>query len=196
MTVIVAALTKDKGIVMAADREVTCGSQKAHHEQPKLWVSGKYAFGACGNLRTAQVLKHHVTWPKYRPDEDPDWEKFLVTSVVPAIREGVQNRGVVYESNGVQTINANLLIATGDRLAAIYTDGCVLTDVTGRDAVGSGCAQALGALGESGPWKEADVIRAARRSSATAVGVGGPISVVDTKSLTVRTIDDEEAHRA
>lgn len=54
MTVIVAARTKDKGIVLAADRQVTMGMQKAEHDQPKLWVSGSYVFGVAGSFRTAQ----------------------------------------------------------------------------------------------------------------------------------------------
>jgi ATP-dependent protease HslVU (ClpYQ) peptidase subunit len=189
VTVIVAALTKDQGVVMAADRQVTMGARKANHEQPKLWVSGQYAFGACGCLRTAQVLKHHVTWPKFRPDEDKDWEKFLVMSVVPAIYEGVQNRGVMTDSSGVRTLDMMLCIATGEHSAVIYGNGCVIADNTGRSAIGSGSAQALGSLGDKGPWAEADVVTAAHRAAETAVGVDGPISVVDTKTLTVRTAE-------
>lgn len=192
MTVIVAALTKDQGVVMAADRQVTLGWQKAEHEQPKLWVSGQWVFGAAGSLRTAQVLKHHVDWPKYRPDEDTDWEVYLVKTLVPAIRAGVQGHGVLVDNSGRQVLNdGSLIVATGSHMAYIFPDGGVIADSSGRDAIGSGSAQALGALGEKGPWTETGVINAARRASTTAVGVGGPISVVDTKSLTVRTVESE-----
>lgn len=193
MTVIVAAQTKDQGIVLAADRMVSVGSREHEHEQPKLWVSDQYAIGAAGNLRVAQVLKHYVKWPKYRPDEDTDWEKFCVTSIVPAIRKAAEGHGVMVDNSGHQYLSVELLIATGDRQALVSGDGCVFADNTGRGAIGSGCRQALGALGGTGPWTESDVINAARRAGETAQGVGGPISVVDTKTLTVRTLNDAEA---
>lgn len=189
MTVVVAALT-EQGVVMAADRQIHAGWQKQYHEQPKLWVNGKYALGAAGCMRTAQVLKHHVTWPKYRPDEDTDWEAFLVKTLVPAMWQGVKDHGVVKNNNGIDQLNSSLLLAVGDRIAEISGNGCAVTETAGRAAIGSGYAEALGALGTTGPWTEDQVIDAVRRASQTAVGVGGPISIVNTRTLDIRTVDE------
>lgn len=192
MTVIVAALTKDQGIVMAADRLVTNSWQKQYHLTPKLWVADKLTMGAAGSMRTAQVLKYHVDWPKYRPDETDDLETFLVKEAVPAIRAGTKDRGVVKTKDGREDLETDLLLATGSHLAKIGGDGCVLMDSSGRMAIGSGYAEALGRLGDDGPWTEADVVDAVRRAIRQAVGCDGPISVVDTRTLIIRTVGTEE----
>ncbi len=188
MTVIVAALTAEQGIVMAADRLVSAGWEKQYHQVPKLWVADKFVFGASGDKRTAQVIKHHVTWPKYRPDEDTDLEQWLVKSLIPAVRTGVKDQGVIKNDNGVETLGAGFLWATGDHLAEVAGNGCVVVATSGRMAIGSGYAEALGRLGDQGPWTEADVVDAARRAIQSNRDCDGPISVVDTKTLTVRTI--------
>lgn len=174
---------------MAADREVSSGWQKQYHEAPKLWTAEQYAFGASGCMRTAQIIKHFATWPKYRPDEDEDFEKFLVKSIVPAVRAAASGAGVMRSDSGVETLPTTLLLATGARLAEISGNGCVLVENSGRSAIGSGYAEALGRLGTVGPWTEADVVDAARRAIATARGCGGPIAVVNTNDMTIREIE-------
>lgn len=186
MTVIVAARTKDQGVVLAADSVTMAGWQKEFGASAKLWTADGYAFGGAGTKRVIQVVRHHVTWPRWRRDEEPDWEAFLVKSCVPAIREGVKDQGVVKNDSGIETIDAGFLIATGDQLAEISGDGCVLAPTVGRAAIGSGFAEALGYLGDQGPWTEAAVVDAARRALITCGGCAGPIYVTDTVSLTVR----------
>jgi ATP-dependent protease HslVU (ClpYQ) peptidase subunit len=191
MTVIVAALTKDQGVVMAADRLVSAGWEKQYHQAPKLWTTEQFALGAAGDLRAAQVLKHHVTWPKYRPDEDTDLEKWLVKTLFPAVRAGTKDQGVVKNDSGVETLEAGFLWATADLLAEVAGNGCVTVATSGRMAIGSGSAEALGRLGDTGPWTEADVVDAARRAIQSNRGCDGPISIVDTKTLTVRTVEED-----
>lgn len=189
MTVIVAALTKEQGVVMAADRLVSNGWEKQYHQAPKLWVADRFLLGAAGDLRVAQVLKHHVTWPRYRPEEDADLEAWLVKTLVPAVRAGVKDHGVVKTQNGVETLGAGLLWATGDLLTEIDGSGCVVVTTSGRMAIGSGYAEALGRLGTTGPWTQDDVVDAVRRAIQANQGCDGPISVADTKTLTVREVD-------
>jgi hypothetical protein len=184
LTVIVAARTGKNRVTIAADSEVTSGWQKGNVSRPKLWADKGYAFGAAGSLRTAQVIRHHVEWPRYTPD-DGDFETFLIRKVVPEIQFGVASHGVVAKRKGVEVLPCWLVIACGPHLAQIEADYCVIGDPTGRLATGSGYAEALGSLGDEGPWTERDVVEAARRASVTAVGVGGPINVVDTKRLEV-----------
>lgn len=189
MTVIVAAITAESGVVMAADQEVSGGWQKSLKASPKLWVAGQSVIGVAGSLRAAQVLKHHVEWPKYRPDEDDDAEAWLIRRVVPAIRSGVGGHGIVKTDSGVESLGSELIFATGDHLAELDGHYGVLTVAAGRLAIGSGYAEALGRLGDQGPWTEDDVIDAARRATQSARGCGGAISVVDTKTLTIRTVN-------
>lgn len=186
MTVIVAAVTGKNRVTIAADSEVTGGWEKGRVTSPKVWADRGYAFGVAGSLRSAQVLRHHVDWPRWEP-EDGDFEPFLIRQVVPAIRWGIVDHGIVRRKRGSEWFPSYLVIANRDRVATIQEDYCVHGDNLGRLATGSGYAEALGALGDSGPWTEADVVEAARRASVTAIGVGGPISLVDTKARIVRT---------
>lgn len=190
MTVIVAAVTQTDGVVMAADRLITSGWEKRHHSVPKIWITDQFAIGSAGCLRAGQVVKHYAAWPKYRPDEDTDVERFLVKSVVPAIFDGAQGQGVVKEESGIRSLGTSLLLATGDHLAEVSGNGSVVVETSGRMAIGSGYAEALGYLGAVGPWTEDDVVEAVRRAIRTARGCAGPISVVDTRSMQIRTLDD------
>jgi ATP-dependent protease HslVU (ClpYQ) peptidase subunit len=188
MTVVVAAVTGDH-VTIAADRQISAGWLVERHAEPKLWATDNgWAMGAAGCLRTAQVLKHHVTWPKFRPDEDTDLEAFLVKQVVPAIRRGAAGHGVVETDSGIESISAELLIASHNKLAVISGNGCVTSEPCGRMAIGSGYAEALGFLGDGGTWEESDVIDAARRACISAYGVGGPINVVTTATYKVRKV--------
>lgn len=189
MTVIVAATTAE-GVTMAADAQSTQGWRKKYHDQPKLWTRADFAIGAAGCSRTIQVVRHHVAWPKHRPDEDTDWEAWLVTKLVAAIRSGTKDHGVVSNESGIESINAETIVATGSQVAEVGGNGCVLTETCGRAAVGSGSTEALGRLGRAGPWTEADVIDAARRAIQTNMGCSGPISVVNTRDLVIRTVED------
>lgn len=189
MTVIVAALTGD-GVVMACDGETTAGWEKQYRDVPKIWTADQFVLGSAGCVRTAQVVKHHVTWPKYRPAEDDgDFEAYLVKTVVPAIRAGVKDRGVVRAELGIETLHCSLLLAVNGRLAAISGNGCVVSESAGRMAIGSGSGEALGRLGDQGPWTADDVVDAVRRAIQSARGCAGPISVVSTTDLQVRTVN-------
>ena len=188
MTVIAAALTGDH-VTLAADSQASAGWEKAQLDGSKLFTAEKFAIGGAGTLRDIQVLKHQVTWPKYRPDEDKDWEKYLVTVVVPAIRSGCNGHGIVKNDSGVESIAVQIIVAAKDKLATIDSHGGVTIQRVKRGAVGSGYAEALGRLGDKGPWTEADVIDAVRRAAYSARGVGGPITVVNTGDLTIRTVN-------
>jgi hypothetical protein len=189
LTVIVAARTGKNRVTIAADSEVTGAWEKGRVTTPKVWAERGYAFGVAGSLRSAQVLRHHVDWPRWDPSDD--FETHIIRYVVPSIRYGIAEHGIAKRKRGSESFPTHLVIAAGPNLAVIEDDYCVVGSHTGRVATGSGYAEALGALGDRGPWTEGDVVEAARRASVTAVGVGGPISIVDTKRLRVLTqVDD------
>ena len=89
MTVVVAARTAKDGIVIAADSEISDGWLKMQDGYPKVWVDEKhgYIFGACGSVRSAQVVKHHTNWPRpWTGEENESLEGFAVKEVVEAIQ--------------------------------------------------------------------------------------------------------------
>jgi hypothetical protein len=184
VTVIVAARMK-KGVVIAADSLTTSSYEKVYSDRSKLWGVAPFVFGAAGCVRTNQVIRHHTAWPKFRPDEDTDTESFLVKSVVPAIRTGVNGAGVTVTNGGVESLDSELLIAWGDSLAWVAGNGAVGVPLVGRTAIGSGYAEALGYLGDKGPWTIEQVVEAARRATITAYGCDGRIDYVTTLDHTV-----------
>jgi len=188
MTVLAAAITEKDGIVIAADSELSYGAWSKEDGFPsKLWVDKEhgYIFGGCGTLREIQVLQYHVEWPKFRPDEH-ELMKFAVTEIIPNVRTGVEDHGILSKSKGVETLESAFIMAWDKNLIGIYEDFSVVEGINGRIAMGSGYAEAYGALGEKGPWTKDNVIEAARRATLTAQGVGGDIYWVSTKDLVVR----------
>lgn len=183
MTVIVAARTGD-AVTLACDEQTSWGWLKDYTDRPKLWVDGAFVVGGAGSVRAAQVVRHFTTWPKFRPYETT-WERFLVREAVPAIRKGAEGQGVTKSDSGVETIGTTLLVATGRVLAEVSGNGAVSVSRSGRWAIGSGANEALGYLGDTGPWEPAHVIEAARRATLTDAGCSGRILFADTVTLKV-----------
>ena len=199
MTVIVAARLKKGGIGLAADSLTTAGWEKEYADRTKLWSATPYALGAAGCVRTSQVIRHWTSWPKWRPDEDIDIEAFLVRSIVPAIRSAVKDTDRARPRTGARPpfgaarragrgrtrIDIELVLAWGDNLAVVSGNGAVVVPKSGRCAIGSGYAEALGHLGDQGPWSMSQIIEAARRATLTNLGCDGPISYMNTTDLQV-----------
>lgn len=187
MTIIVAAYTPD-GVVMAADTQVTSGwHQKQYTDTPKIWVDGDLAFGATGTMRGLQIMKYHVDWPIWHPGQN--WESWLVRKVVPAMQTACEKHGALENKEGVTSMSVSILICTEDNIAEIVNDGAALVENTGRMAIGSGYAEALGRLGIEGPWSEEEVIDAARSSTHINTGCGGAISVLRVRDKVVRMVE-------
>lgn len=186
MTVIAAARVKGDGVVIACDSQITWGWEKQEDERTKIWGSEPYAIGAAGCVRTAQLIQHYTDWPKFRPDEDTDLDRFLVRRVAPAIRAALADTGTIKSHNGVESCGAHLIVAWGKHLAYMAGNWSTGTPLCGRAAIGSGAPEALGHLGDSGTYTRAQVIEAARRATITAVGCDGPIHYITTKELEVR----------
>jgi ATP-dependent protease HslVU (ClpYQ) peptidase subunit len=190
MTVVVAARTKNDGIVMASDSELTGGWQRSLNAVPKIWIVDERVMGSAGSVRAAQIVRHMVEWPDLWVDMEggfgpDDIERFMVKSVWPAIRYAADSNGILESHRGKEHLDADFLIAYGDTLVEVYGDGSIVIPPSGRAAIGSGYAEALGHLGDDGPWSRAQVVKAARKARLTAVGVGGPIYVASTRDLMV-----------
>lgn len=195
VTVIVGAQTSKHGVVMACDSQISAGWEKMRTSlHQKIWVAGSsgqesfYLVGGSGTLRPIQAIRHFTDWPIFRPDEDDDIERFAVRRLGPALKKAVADAGAMETLDGCEYWPATLMIAWDDHLIIVDGDRCVTAPSENRCAIGSGYAEALGSLGDSGTYKKADVIEAARRSTVTARGVSGPIHVADTKTMIVEEI--------
>ena len=52
--------------------------------------------------------------------------------------------------------------------------------------MGSGAPEAFGYLGDEGPWTKNDVIKAVKNATKTAVGVGGDVWYITSKSFEIK----------
>jgi ATP-dependent protease HslVU (ClpYQ) peptidase subunit len=193
VTVIVAARTLDRGVVVAADSEISDDWTKQRAATPKIWTSSGALFGFCGDLRPAQVVKHFAEWPDLWPgDDEPllDVEKFLLKEIWGAIQWASESHHTVktiLETN-LQSVDADFIVAWGDNLAAVYGNGEVLIPFKGSVAIGSGFVHAQGHLADEGPYEYEDVLAAVRKAKNGAVGVGGPIYVANTIDLEIEEV--------
>jgi len=188
MTVIAAAITKKDGIVIVGDSEVTWDYTKDNDGFSKLWVSEnhKLIFGGCGSIRAMQVIKHWVDWPYFR--EDNDVEEFAIKELVPKVRDALYDHGALEVNKRTESFDGSLIVAWGNNLVVIDDGFGVSIPASGRAAIGSGISEALGSMGNVGPWVKEDVIEAASRATITALGVGGPLWLATTKSMTLEKL--------
>jgi len=187
MTVIVAAQTLEEGIVIASDSQISDHFSKMDGYTNKIWAdeANNYIVGACGSIREAQVVQYAVEWPKFR-EEEHSLPKFAIVDMVAALRSGVEGHGILKEKNGVESLESEYVVAWEDHFICICADFSVVIPVKGRMCIGSGYAEAYGALGDSEDYTLESVIEAARRATITANGVGGDIYYISTLDPVVR----------
>ena len=187
MTVISAAKDKDGYITMAADSAIS-GSSKMKKKSPKIFIAGdQFLVGGAGNIRTIQAIQHFTNWEcaRFRSEEDTDLEAYAVKRLVPAIMHGAKHGNVLEE----ECFPALFLVAFEEHLVEISGDGCVIVPTDNRAAVGSGQAEALGYLGDAGPWSKKKVIESVKRSCITAHYVEGDVFYASTKNLKIKKAD-------
>ena len=184
MTVIAAALTMNNGVVIVGDSELSNSFTRDSDGYSKIWEHEEegYIFGGAGRLRELQIIKHHVEWPYYRDIYPP--EEFVVKEVVPRMRDALIDNGIKMDD-----YESSFIMAWDDILVVIDEDFGVTVPLSARYAIGSGQSEALGFLGNEGGWTKEDVIEAARRATVTAVGVGGPLYIVDSIDMVVQQAD-------
>ena len=113
-----------------------------------------------------------------------------MTQVVPAIRGAVDGQGIILKDRDRREhIGSSFILARDGLVVTVDIDLSVTVSTVGRAAVGSGFAEALGYLGDAGPWTKGDVIEAARRATLTADGVGGNLHVISTKKPVVEVVE-------
>jgi ATP-dependent protease HslVU (ClpYQ) peptidase subunit len=198
VTVIAAARTKKDGIVIAGDSEISWGDYMKDNAGTKLALLGTdtgWVAGFCGGARDAQVFQYHVDWPPNFTDVgyNGNLEAFVIQIIVPQLMEAADAHSIMWGGSDVgepKSVESALILAHGDRFVVIDGSFYVSEPPQGRFAIGSGYAEAVGHLGDKGPWTKKNVIDAARKARITAQGVGGPIWYVTTVGQTIEKVDE------
>ncbi len=151
--------------------------------EPKVWVAGPVAFGACGSFRVAQLLRWRMNVPM--PDPADDALSYVVGPLVDAMRTVLAEGGALttWDTDSTEELTASgLLLGIAGRVFEVYSDFGVGELVEPYGSVGCGSMLALGALAATEglrvrPRRRIELaLDAAERHSA---GVRGPHTIVE-----------------
>jgi len=142
MTCIVATVENGK-VYMGGDSLVSSGGYSRIKREKKVYRVDEFLIGSAGSIRGSNLLRFSLNIPK---NTGKDNFKYMVTVVVPIIRDLFKDEGYSKVDNNVEGINAQLLIGYRGVVYNLYGDFQV--DIYAEDftAVGSGKTYAVGAM--------------------------------------------------
>ncbi len=178
MTVI-AALVQDNIIYMGGDSASVGNYDINVMSTPKVFINGPFLIGFAGSWRFGQLLQYNFQPPRPSWIGDNDPMRFMVTKVVPALRECFKDGGLAQTVEG-QEFGGRCLIGYAGHLYYFESDYHVNEPLDGFIAVGIGAQIAHGAMFASSqvpnPWKR--VRTALEASERFNGGVRGPFTLL------------------
>lgn len=149
MTCIV-GLVDGKSVWLGGDRAATDGGlNRTLLKEPKIFAKGDVGFGVCGLPKVMDALKHGIELPKQAGGDD---KTFLVTELVPAIRDGLvkldaagPNTSPFGGGSGIEFEGA-MLVAYRGRLYQLQGNFQLVEGDEKFESVGSGSKLALGSF--------------------------------------------------
>lgn len=113
-------------------------------KDPKVFLRGEVGFGVCGSPKVMDALAHGMELPTQEGGED---RAFLVSQLVPAIREGLKKLDAVVEHPARGTFfEGSMLVGYRGKLYQLEGNFQLIHSSDGYDSVGSGSLHALGSL--------------------------------------------------
>lgn len=143
MTTIIAAQNAKGDIKFAWDSQVTTG-YRAKAGIEKVFQNGPVTFGVSGTVRVLNILKHMKVPPR---GKEKNTEKWIVTTLVPAIIKELKSVDAGYMENGQIDNESHIILSVDNVIGTLDSAFSFSQDDTGVYGVGSGSAYALGAMG-------------------------------------------------
>lgn len=185
MTCIV-GLVDGKNVWLGGDRAATDGNlNRTLLKEPKIFLKGEVGFGVCGSPKVMDALKHGIDLPTQAGNDD---RKFLVTELVPAIRDGLVELDAAGESNspfgggsGI-TYEGELLVAYRGKLYKLQGNFQLIEGEEKFESVGSGSKLALGSFESTkSVWSAKKRILMALEASTKNAGCAPPFDTLVVK---------------
>ena len=157
-------------------------------KDPKVFIKGEVGFGVCGSPKVMDALAHGIELPVQEDDEED--RAFLVSTLVPAIRAGLQELEAAAEEkpspfgggNDGVTFEGEMLVGYRGELYKLQSNFQLIHSADNYDATGSGGTLALGSLSAtkkmSNPRKR---VLAALEASKANAGCAPPYVIVTVK---------------
>lgn len=141
----IAGLVDGKNVWLAGDRAATGGGlNRILLKHPKIFMKSNIGFGICGSPKIANAIEHVLVMPEHEKGLEPS--TYLISRLVPAMRECLQSIDATVEHNGQQYLEGGMLIAFKGELYQLECNFQVTQTANGFDAIGSGGEAALGSL--------------------------------------------------
>lgn len=131
-------------VYLGGDRAATDGGlNRVLIKEPKVFLKDGIGFGVCGLPKVMDALQHAIELP---PNTKNEGKGYLVSQVIPAIREGLKRLECTEEHNGQQYYHGAMLIGYRGHLYQMESNFQLVEAAHGFDATGSGGEAALGSL--------------------------------------------------
>lgn len=132
----IVAINDEGTICMAADSLGSNDYIKRHRTDTKLFHNGEYLIGACGHIRTMQLVMPELWKPPKK-----------IVKFVDKLRKHFFSNGCVVESEeGQDSCSINLIIGHKSSLYEMHSDFQIAEYKDDYTAIGSGSQYALGSL--------------------------------------------------
>lgn len=177
----IAAVKADGKIWMGGDSAGVAHYHLHVRSDPKVFRLGEMLFGYTSSFRMGQIIQYHLRVEK--PREDEDRHRYMVCTMIPAVRAALKEQGFLKTENGREEIGTFLVGWRGE-LYIIEDDMQVAMLHEPYAAVGCGQDLVLGSLHTTeqldGPTPRERIEYALDAAVAFSAGVRGPFTILKT----------------
>jgi len=154
MTTII-GIQKNDHCVIAADSRTTTekGRPYSHPIITKITKRGKYVIAGAGTTMPCDTIQH-IWKPPALPPSIKDPYHFMITDIVPSMRECLKDNGWVADDKS-DDYEFLFLIAVNGTIYEIDDTFSVFLRDDGVYGIGSGSSYAVGALQQGATWRKA-----------------------------------------
>lgn len=149
MTCVIAIVTDNGSVVLAADSGGFQDAVKEIRIEPKIFQKHGALFGYAGCFRTGQILEYVLDQDIWDLTNSVDaYEEpisYLVTTFVPKLIKHLKKNGALTNNSGSKTMDAEFLLAYGGRAFKVESNFNV-SELESVGAIGSAAHCALGYL--------------------------------------------------